>query len=549
MRKIYTFIFLLFILQKGISQAPFWIETFGTGCSQGQFADNYNPTGLGVWSVVVTGTQGLVPNDWYISATEAGLPVGTCGDGCVTNTLLTNRTLHISPNLLDVGAAYLAGAGLETNKRAQSPTINCSGQNNITLSFKYFVQGVPNLDYFDVQASANGGTSWTVVSTPPATNNGTCSGQGLWTSYSVSLPASCNNNPNVKVGFRWQNIDATGADPAVALDDVALTATSNSFTATFTMQPSICVGGSLTLTANTGTYVVSGYTWTSIPGGVSFSSPNASTTIATFTNAGPYSVSLTAVSGGTTASYNQMITVNPLPNVSVTASPTAICSGQSTTLTATGGTAYAWNPGALTGATVAVSPTIATVYSVTGTGNNGCSRTRTISVNINTVNITSIASSGTICNGSSATLTANGGSAYVWNPGSLNGSSVVVSPTITTTYTVAGTGSNNCTGNSLVTVSVVICNGINSIALVNSNYFAFPNPANDKLTIQYNSNENVSVTIELRDALGKMIRKSNHEFSANENKFNLDLTGLNSGMYFIKINSNEDARVIRFIKE
>ncbi|HRH12577.1 MAG TPA: hypothetical protein PLU73_13745, partial [Bacteroidia bacterium] len=152
MRKIYTFIFLLFILQKGISQAPFWIETFGTGCSQGQFADNYNPTGLGVWSVVVTGTQGLVPNDWYISATEAGLPVGTCGDGCVTNTLLTNRTLHISPNLLDVGAAYLAGAGLETNKRAQSPTINCSGQNNITLSFKYFVQGVPNLDYFDVQA-------------------------------------------------------------------------------------------------------------------------------------------------------------------------------------------------------------------------------------------------------------------------------------------------------------------------------------------------------------------------------------------------------------
>jgi len=549
MRKIYTFIFLLFIFQKGISQAPFWIETFGTGCNGGQLANNLNPSGLGVWSVVPTGTQGLVPNEWYISAMEAGLPAGSCGNDCVSTPSLTNRTLHVSPSFTDAGAAYFAGPGTETDLRAQSPVINCTGQNSITLSFKYMMQGSLNADYCDVQYSANGGGTWSIIALPPITNNTVCVGQGLWTNYSVSLPASANNNPNVKIGFRWINNAASGADPSFAADDVALTAMSNSFTATFTMQPSICVGGSLTLTANTGTYVVSGYTWTSIPGGVSFSSPNASTTIATFTNAGPYSVSLTAVSGGTTASSNIMITVNALPNVSVSASPTAVCSGQSTTLTATGGTAYAWNPGALTGATVAVSPTIATVYSVTGTGNNGCSRTRTISVNINTVNITSIASSGTICNGSSATLTANGGSAYVWNPGSLNGSSVVVSPTITTTYTVAGTGSNNCTGNSLVTVSVVICNGINSIALANSNYFAFPNPANDKLTIQYNSNQNVSVTIELRDALGKLIRKSNHEFSANENKFNLDLTELNSGMYFIKINSNEDARVIRFIKE
>lgn len=548
MKKIYSFIFLLFILQKGISQAPFWIETFGTGCSQGQFADNYNPTGLGVWSVVVTGTQGLVPNDWYISATEAGLPVGTCGDGCLTNTLLINRTLHISPNLLDVGAAYLAGSGLETNKRVQSPSINCTGQNSITLSFKYLVQGIINQDYFDVQASANGGTSWTVISTPPATNNGTCSGQGLWTNFTVSLPASCNNNPNVKVGFRWQNINATGADPAVALDDIALTAP-NTFAATFTMQPSICVGGSLAVTANTGTYVVSGYTWTSIPGGVLFSSPNASTTVATFTNAGPYSVSLTAVSGGTTASYNQMITVNALPNVSVSASPTTICAGQSTTLSATGGTAYAWNPGALSGATVAVSPTTAIVYSVTGTGNNGCSRTRTISVNINTVNITSIASSGTICSGSSATLTANGGTAYSWNPGGLSGTSVVVTPTSTTTYSVAGTGSNTCIGNSMVTVSVVICNGINSIALNNSSYFAYPNPAKDKLTIQYNSSQTISTQIELRDALGKLINRTNHEFSSNENTFNIELNGLSAGVYFIKINSNDDARVIRFIKE
>lgn len=549
MKKIYYALMLLFAMQTGFSQAPFWIETFGTGCNGGQLANNLNASGLGVWSVVPTGTQGLVPNEWYISAMEAGLPAGSCGNDCVTTPSLTNRTLHVSPTFTDVGAAYFAGAGTETDLRAQSPVINCTGQNNITLSFKYMMQGTLNVDYCDVQYSANGGGTWSIIALPAITNNSVCVNQGLWTNYSVTLPASANNNPNVKIGFRWINNAASGADPSFAADDVALTATSNSFTATFTMQPSICVGGSLTVTANTGTYVVSGYTWTSIPGGVLFATPNASTTVVTFTNAGPYSVSLTAVSGGTTASYNQMITVNALPNVSVSASPTAICSGQSTTLSATGGTSYAWNPGALTGASVAVSPTTATIYSVTGTGANGCSRTRTISVNINTVNITSIASSGTICSGSSATLTANGGSAYVWSPGSLSGSSVVVSPTITTTYTVAGTGSNNCTGNSLVTVSVVICNGINSIALNNSNYFAYPNPASDKLTILYNSSESISTSIELRDALGKLISRSTHEFNANEPKFELDLNGLNSGVYFIKLNSDKDARAIRFVKE
>ena len=51
-----------------------------------------------------------------------------------------------------------------------------------------------------------------------------------------------------------------------------------------------------------------------------------------------------------------------------------------------------------------------------------------------------------ICYGTSTTLTATGTSTYTWMPGSLTGSSVTVSPTSTTMYTVVGTTAAGCSG-------------------------------------------------------------------------------------------------------
>ena len=69
---------------------------------------------------------------------------------------------------------------------------------------------------------------------------------------------------------------------------------------------------------------------------------------------------------------NKTVTVNPLPTVGVSPStPTAICTGNSTTLTASGASTYSWSPAtglsATTGATVTASPTTTTTYTVTGT--------------------------------------------------------------------------------------------------------------------------------------------------------------------------------------
>lgn len=93
------------------------------------------------------------------------------------------------------------------------------------------------------------------------------------------------------------------------------------------------------------------------------------------------------------------ITVNPTPSLTVSSSSSLSCAGQNTTLTASGATTYSWNPGALSGSTVVVSPTVATVYTVTGY-NGPCSVTSTLAVNVNTscacYSITPLGTTGTI---------------------------------------------------------------------------------------------------------------------------------------------------------
>lgn len=65
------------------------------------------------------------------------------------------------------------------------------------------------------------------------------------------------------------------------------------------------------------------------------------------------------------------ITKNPVtaPQIAVSANPAAICSGESTTLTATGGTSYVWSGPGINGQTgnqVTVSPQVTTTYTVSG---------------------------------------------------------------------------------------------------------------------------------------------------------------------------------------
>jgi len=102
--------------------------------------------------------------------------------------------------------------------------------------------------------------------------------------------------------------------------------------------------------------------------------------VISYSNTGTYTVSLQAAdSFGVSTFISKTITINSNPFVSAT-SPT-ICLGNHGLMTASGAVTYTWNMGAMA-ASIFVSPTVTTTYSVTGTGANGCkdSATSTVSV-------------------------------------------------------------------------------------------------------------------------------------------------------------------------
>lgn len=216
------------------AQTQFWIENFGTAtcAARGTLANGFN-SGNGAWTQT-NGANGAAANQWYVSPTEANMGVGVCSDGCLNNAALNNSTLHISAigalcGTPDCGAAYNAtGAANITDRRIESPVISCAGLSGISLNFHYIGNGQGVADncivwYFN-------GAVWATLVDPPA--SGLCGGfactllgicQGVWTNYTIALPASADNNPNVRIGFQWvNNGDGTGSDPSFAVDNVRL---------------------------------------------------------------------------------------------------------------------------------------------------------------------------------------------------------------------------------------------------------------------------------------------------------------------------------------
>lgn len=207
---------------------------------------------------------------------------------------------------------------------------------------------------------------------------------------------------------------------------------------------SICLGGSAVNSA-TGAHT---YTWN--PG--NFVGANQNVTPFSTTT---YTVVGTNTLTGCTNSDFKIVTVNPNPTVNAISSPTSICAGSTSTLTASGAVSYTWNPSGLTGPTITVSPASTTVYTLTGMAATGCSNTKTLSLTVNpNPTITAVSSPTTICAGSSATLTGSGASTYTWMPGALTGTSVVLTPTTTTNYTVTGRSAAGCLNTSSVLLTV-----------------------------------------------------------------------------------------------
>lgn len=200
----------------------------------------------------------------------------------------------------------------------------------------------------------------------------------------------------------------------------------------------VCSGSPATLTAvGASSYSLNG-------------SPTSSSTVVNPTSNTSYT--LIGNTGGCTTTVVRTITVNALPSLTVSGT-NPICFGSTSNFSVSGANTYSWSTGSTLSA-VALSPTINTTYSVIGTNTNNCSSTSTMVLAVNPLPAISISGPNVICTGNSATLTASGGTSYVWVSPASNATTIVVSPTTNTTYYVSGTDLNGCTNITLKTISV-----------------------------------------------------------------------------------------------
>ena len=220
------------------------------------------------------------------------------------------------------------------------------------------------------------------------------------------------------------------------------------------------------------------------------------------------------------------------PVLSLTASQSTICNGSSSNLTASGATSYTWSTGPNT-ASISVSPSVTTTYTVTGHNVPGCTASKTIAVNVNPSPTLAVAPSTSICPGANAVISATSSATnYTWTPGSFTTSAITVSPSISTVYNVATTNSLGCVTNSNVTVFVVVCTGIAKNTVIDNNTFIYPNPNNGSINVII-QDANGSYAFEVLDLAGRVVYKTT--LSKAENA--LSIKELANGLYTYKITS------------
>lgn len=161
--------------------------------------------------------------------------------------------------------------------------------------------------------------------------------------------------------------------------------------------------------------------------------------IVTPVTAGEVIITFTTNDGG--YSDTSVITVFPEAFEANAGLDQTICQGESVVLSASGGVTYLWSNGETT-ASIEVSPTVTTTYTVTAFDDLGNSDDDTVTVTVNELPIAEAGNDQTICEGDTVTLSASGGNQYLWSTGETT-ASISVAPTSDTAYTVEVT-TNGC---------------------------------------------------------------------------------------------------------
>jgi len=371
---------------------------------------------------------GSEPVLWSNGVTATQIDVTTEGDYFFTRTdtfgcTMSSNTVHVTIKPLPAKPTITAGGPTTFCLAVGSVTLTSSPGTAYHWSYGATTQSINAMytgDYTVQVLGANG--CWSPPSDPihvtanmPPLATITASGPTTFCGgQSVTLTANGGTTVRWITGETTRSITvtATGNYSVTTTDDNGCSSTSATASVTVNPSPSaaitlsgpttFCDGGSVTLTAA----AAASYSW----------SNGATTRAITVSSSGTYSVVVTAANGCSVTSAPTVVTVNPMPVATITASgPTTFCAGGSVSLTASAGGGYLWSTGATT-QTIAVTAT--GDYTVTVADPAGCTKTSpAVHVTANALPITTINTSASICSstsGENAQVPNLSGATYNW---------------------------------------------------------------------------------------------------------------------------------------
>ena len=416
---------------------------------------------------VVTGT----PN-----ATQNYTVAGMDANGCINGTV-TAITVNPLPTVTVNSATICLGQQTATLTANGAITYTWIPGTGLSSTTGAVVTGTPGAtqNYTVGGIDANGCINGTVtaitvnplptlVTSPNTTvcplsaNTLTVGGATTYT-WSPNIYLNTNTSANVictpSVTTTY-TIDATSIDGCTNSNSLTITVNNTVVVNATATTATICPLGSTALNATGAT----SYTWSPA---LNLSSANGGTVTSSTPSSETYTV--IGATGTCTNSAQVAVTVTVNPTLNIVATPSIICSGTSSNLTASGANTYTWSPtinlNTTNGSVVTANPNSTQIYNVTGTSPFGClGSTTTTLVVVTTPTVSALANPLTICAGNSSTLSAFGASSYTWSPAgsvsNVNGSPTTATPAFTTTYTVIGTNGTTLLCSTPATVVVVV---------------------------------------------------------------------------------------------
>ena len=391
--------------------------------------------GLATITYTVTNASGCISsvsadinvNSGVTATITAGGATTFCAGGSVTLTAST-------------GASYLWSNGAQT----QSITVNAGGSYYVTVTTAAGCSNTSAATIVTVNPLptanilANGpltfcqGGSVTLSASPVVAGN-----TYLWSNGATTASINVTSSATITV-----TVTSAAGCSTTSLPTSVNVFTNPTATITASGATTFCQGGSVTLTANSGTGY--SYQW----------SNNTNNQVMTATTAGSYTVTVTDANGCSVTSAPTVVTVNALPTTAAITGTNSVCIG-GTTLLSTTATNPVWSSANTAVATVAANGLVTgvsagtVVVSYTITNANGCTNTASVTVTVNQLPTAAIATVGatTFCQGGSVTLLASNAPAgmtytYQWR---LNGTAI--------TGATSNTYVANASGNYSVTIT------------------------------------------------------------------------------------------------